>query len=88
MRITRIELQNIKSYSDNVVTFTAGTNAICGENGAGKSTLLEAIGFTLFNQSFYRIGYMKAFKVTVEVCSLVGIFRAYWLDRFPGKRYR
>ncbi len=49
MRITRIELQNIKSYSDNVVTFTAGTNAICGENGAGKSTLLEAIGFTLFD---------------------------------------
>jgi exonuclease SbcC len=49
VRITRIELQNIKSYSDNVVTFTAGTNAICGENGAGKSTLLEAIGFTLFD---------------------------------------
>jgi exonuclease SbcC len=49
MLITRIELQNIKSYSDNVVTFTAGTNAICGENGAGKSTLLEAIGFTLFD---------------------------------------
>jgi len=49
MLITRIELQNIKSYTDNVVTFTAGTNAICGENGAGKSTLLEAIGFTLFD---------------------------------------
>jgi exonuclease SbcC len=49
MLITRIELQNIKSYSDNVVTFTAGTNAICGENGAGKSTLLESIGFTLFD---------------------------------------
>jgi len=49
VRITRIELQNIKSYNDNVVTFTPGTNAICGENGAGKSTLLEAIGFTLFD---------------------------------------
>lgn len=49
MLITRIELQNIKSYSDNVVNFTAGTNAICGENGSGKSTLLEAIGFTLFD---------------------------------------
>jgi exonuclease SbcC len=49
MLITRIELQNTKSYCDMVVTFTEGTNAICGENGAGKSTLLEAIGFTLFD---------------------------------------
>ncbi len=49
MLITRIELQNTKSYCDVVVTFTEGTNAICGENGAGKSTLLEAIGFTLFD---------------------------------------
>jgi exonuclease SbcC len=49
MLITRVELQNAKSYCDIVVTFTEGTNAICGENGAGKSTLLEAIGFTLFD---------------------------------------
>jgi exonuclease SbcC len=49
MFITRIELQNTKSYCDSVVTFTRGTNAICGENGAGKSTLLEAIGFALFD---------------------------------------
>ncbi len=49
MLITRIELQNVKSYCDDAVIFTEGTNAICGENGAGKSTLLEAIGFTLFN---------------------------------------
>lgn len=49
MLITRIELQNTKSYRDDVVSFSAGTNAICGENGAGKSTLLEAIGFVLFD---------------------------------------
>ena len=49
MLITRIELQNTKSYRDDVVTFAEGTNAICGENGAGKSTLLEAIGFALFD---------------------------------------
>lgn len=49
MLITRVELQNTKSYRDDTVTFTEGTNAICGENGAGKSTLLEAIGFALFD---------------------------------------
>lgn len=49
MLITRVELQNVKSYRDQIVEFMEGTNAICGENGAGKSTLLEAIGFALFN---------------------------------------
>lgn len=49
MLITRIELQNARSYRDQTVTFAEGTNAICGENGTGKSTLLAAIGFALFN---------------------------------------
>ncbi|MDW8070100.1 MAG: AAA family ATPase [Anaerolineae bacterium] len=49
MLIVRVELQNVKSYRDQIVEFAAGTNAIYGENGAGKSTLLEAIGFALFN---------------------------------------
>jgi exonuclease SbcC len=47
--ITCVELQNVKSYYDETVHFTQGTNAICGENGAGKSTVLEAIGFALFD---------------------------------------
>ncbi len=51
MLITRVELQNTKSYRDQTVEFARGTNAICGENGAGKSTLLEAIGFVLFNHA-------------------------------------
>ena len=54
MLITRVELQNTKSYRDDAVTFAEGTNAICGENGAGKSTLLEAIGFTLFDYLPYK----------------------------------
>jgi exonuclease SbcC len=54
MLITRVELQNTKSYRDDAVTFAVGTNAICGENGAGKSTLLEAIGFALFDYLPYK----------------------------------
>jgi len=49
MRIARIDLENVKSYQQESVSFTEGTNAICGPNGAGKSTLLEAIGFALFD---------------------------------------
>jgi exonuclease SbcC len=49
MRIAQIDLENVKSYRQESVVFTEGTNAICGPNGAGKSTLLEAIGFALFD---------------------------------------
>lgn len=49
MLITRIELENIKSYRHQVVDFRRGTTAISGKNGAGKTTLVEAIGYALFN---------------------------------------
>ncbi len=49
MLITRIELENIKSYRHLTVDFRRGTTAISGANGAGKTTLVEAIGYALFN---------------------------------------
>lgn len=49
MLITKVDLENTKSYTDQTVTFTPGVNAICGQNGAGKSTILEAVGFVLFD---------------------------------------
>jgi DNA repair protein SbcC/Rad50 len=54
MLITRVELQNIKSYEQATIHFTPGANAICGANGAGKSTILESIGFVLFDSSPFR----------------------------------
>ncbi|GHO86504.1 AAA family ATPase [Dictyobacter formicarum] len=48
MLITRIELENIKSYRQVSVDFRRGTTAISGSNGSGKTTLVEAIGFALF----------------------------------------
>lgn len=49
MQIVQVDLENVKSYRLQSVSFAEGTNAICGPNGAGKSTLLEAIGFVLFD---------------------------------------
>ncbi|MBV9707156.1 MAG: AAA family ATPase, partial [Chloroflexi bacterium] len=49
MLITRIELENIKSYCHTSIDFRRGTTAISGTNGAGKTTLVEAIGFALFD---------------------------------------
>ena len=53
MLITRIELENIKSYRNLTVEFRRGTTAIHGSNGAGKTTLVEAIGFALFDHLSY-----------------------------------
>ena len=54
MRITSVELTNIKSYRHAVIGFHTGTTAIRGRNGAGKSTLVEAIGFVLFDALPYK----------------------------------
>ena len=50
-RITAIEMENIKSYSDARIEFGEGITVISGENGAGKSTIFEAIGHCLFGVS-------------------------------------
>lgn len=53
MLITRIELENIKSYRNLSLDLRRGTTAISGANGSGKTTLVEAIGFTLFGYLSY-----------------------------------
>jgi exonuclease SbcC len=53
MHVTRVELENIKSYADGErrgdYSFGRGTTAIVGPNGAGKTTILEAIAWALFD---------------------------------------
>ncbi|HVB24733.1 MAG TPA: SMC family ATPase [Ktedonobacteraceae bacterium] len=56
MLITRIELENIKSYRQMAIDFRRGTTAISGANGAGKTTIVEAIGYTLFDYLPYNQG--------------------------------
>src|SRR6266700_6040056 len=48
MLITRVELENIKSYRQINIDFRRGTTAISGVNGAGKTSIVEAIGYALF----------------------------------------
>src|SRR5579863_4507421 len=56
MLITRIELENIKSYRSMTIDFRRGTTAISGANGAGKTTIVEAIGYALFDHLLYNQG--------------------------------
>ncbi|HEX8559643.1 MAG TPA: SMC family ATPase [Pyrinomonadaceae bacterium] len=49
MHVTRVELENIKSFERGSFAFERGTTAIVGPNGAGKTTILEAIAWALFD---------------------------------------
>jgi exonuclease SbcC len=53
MHVTRVELENIKSYGEGarrgLFSFERGTTAIVGPNGAGKTTILEAVAWALFD---------------------------------------
>ena len=73
MHVTKVELENIKSYEHAVFTFERGVTAITGENGAGKTTILEAIAWALFDtleyskEDFLRRGAKKGnVRVTFE----------------------
>ncbi|HUQ33917.1 MAG TPA: SMC family ATPase, partial [Pyrinomonadaceae bacterium] len=54
MHVTRVELDNIKSYERAEFDFQRGITAITGENGAGKTTILEAIAWSLFDMLDYK----------------------------------
>ncbi len=73
MHISRIELENIKSYISTSFDLACGTTAITGPNGAGKSTIVEAIAWVLFDlleykkEDFVRRGAKKgSVRITFE----------------------
>src|SRR5262245_18525978 len=54
LRITRVELRNIKNHAEGEWAFQPGVIAICGPNGAGKTTIIEAIAWALFDRLDYK----------------------------------
>lgn len=66
MKINRVKLVNIKSYTERSpgISFPEGTIAIIGPNGSGKSTLFEAIGYSLYDYLPY--GKMKLLRTGEE----------------------
>lgn len=48
MLLKSLRLKNIRSYTEETVTFPAGIVLLAGDIGAGKSTILLAIEFALF----------------------------------------
>src|SRR5574340_513887 len=90
MRITRVELRNIKSYVQAGIDLREGVIAIRGHNGAGKTTLLEAIGWALFDslpytqQQFVREGEASGQVVVTFISPLDD--RPYEVTRRCGAR--
>ncbi|MBV8859027.1 MAG: SMC family ATPase [Acidobacteria bacterium] len=73
MHVTRVELEQIKSYERGAFAFERGTTAIVGPNGAGKTTILEAVAWALFDvldyskEDFLRRGAKKgSVRVTFQ----------------------
>lgn len=54
MKLRKVKLQNIKSYTEQEIIFHEGVNFISGINGAGKTTIIEAIGYALFDYNPYQ----------------------------------
>jgi exonuclease SbcC len=87
MLITRVELENIKSYRQINLDFRRGTTAISGVNGAGKTTIVEAIGFALFDFLLYNQAQFvrEGEKYGRVVIHLIGSDdRAYTVERRCG----
>ncbi|HEX8923997.1 MAG TPA: DNA replication and repair protein RecF [Patescibacteria group bacterium] len=52
MYLSKILLQNFRSYDQKLIEFDAGTNLIVGPNGSGKTNILEAIFLLNSGKSF------------------------------------
>ncbi len=60
MWITKIRLQNVRSFEDETIEFSRGINVLVGPNNSGKSTiayaaLLVQTGFS-FGPNYFRLG--------------------------------
>jgi len=51
MRLNKIILQNIRTYTDETIVFNEGITLLSGDIGSGKTSILMAIEFALFGAS-------------------------------------
>ncbi len=79
MKITRLELNNFRNYTNSVVNFEDGLNFIVGKNAQGKTNLLESIYLLSVGKSpknskdkqLIRFNQTKA-KIGVDFSTLAG----------------
>lgn len=73
MKIKKVELTNVKCYSNEEFDFENGINFISGINGAGKTSIIESIGFALFDYKTGKNGFTTYFIKRGEKKAVVRI---------------
>ena len=51
MLLQELKISNIRSYTEQTISFPEGTTLLSGDIGSGKSTILLAVEFALFGTS-------------------------------------
>ncbi|MBK7996384.1 MAG: SMC family ATPase [Blastocatellia bacterium] len=54
MLIRKLQIKDIKNYTEHEFDFSNGIIAICGPNGSGKTTIIESIAWALFDHLDYK----------------------------------
>ncbi|HLD75637.1 MAG TPA: AAA family ATPase, partial [Candidatus Norongarragalinales archaeon] len=65
LKLERIQLENLRTYSSAEVVFSPGVTLFEGDVGCGKSTLLYAIEFALFGLGDLKAGHLLKHGTTV-----------------------
>lgn len=93
MRIERLKIHNLRSFSQVTLQPISSFNLFCGENGSGKTTLLEAIYLLGFGRSFRAnqlnslIRYdQESFASFVEISSNSGQNYVVGLEKYRQKK--
>lgn len=84
MRLTRLEVRNLRRVASAVLTPCPGLNLVVGDNGAGKTSLLEAVHLLAYGRSFrgrVRDGLVRSGEPALEVY-------AEWQDEASGRMRR
>ena len=70
MRVTRLDLRNVRRFEEASIRPGAGLNLLTGDNGAGKSSVLEALHLMAYGRSFrgrVRDGLIRSGTTALEV---------------------
>ena len=70
MRVSRLDLRNLRRFERVAIEPAAGLNLITGDNGAGKTSVLEALHLMAYGRSFrgrVRDGLVRTGSEAVEV---------------------
>jgi DNA replication and repair protein RecF len=70
MHVTRLDLRNLRRFSDASLRPAAGVNLIIGDNGAGKTSILEGLHLMAYGRSFrgrVRDGLVQAGASALEI---------------------